>query len=211
MRITLTDATTHENLGTRNVSAAAKAIYDAETNITVHEGYYPKAKWTYDGTNWTEIASPVQPGFENQSPSQMTLKLRHDLLRAGMALENHQYEVLTKDQAKELIDQAAGRARMRLVSKGLLIDQEYLLAELDVKKWRADGEPTTLPPSLQTWVDASGMTVSDAAANIEQTATAFRNALSAIRDKRLKGKAAVDTATDFKATAQTYIDDLDAL
>jgi hypothetical protein len=60
-------------------------------------------------------------------------------------------------------------------------------------------------------IDATGMTPAEAAIDTLAVASQYVTALRAIRDLRLMGKAAVDSATDFETVAQTYINQLDAL
>ncbi|WP_299072913.1 hypothetical protein [uncultured Paraglaciecola sp.] len=119
----------------------------------------------------------------------------------------------TKDDAKNAIDQAAGRARVRAVSQGHLVDMEYQLAERQVKEWRAASSPENdVPQSLSVWATASGLTVEMAAQNIESTALQWQAALLGIRSLRLLGKAAVDAEqVDFTTTANNYINQLNAV
>jgi len=112
------------------------------------------------------------------------------------------------------IDTAAGAARMRYVSAGQLIEEEYRQALTAVQQWRADGSPATaVPPEVQSGADYSGITHEEAAVEIEQTAASWEGVLSQIRDLRLSGKASVKKALDaeIETTAQGYIDKLKAM
>lgn len=116
--------------------------------------------------------------------------------------------------AKADIDRAAGKARSRFISPGALVDQEYLAAENAAQSFKDAGYPSTdVPPEVQAWADAAGMTATAAADDILATATAWRDALAQIRALRLQGKADVDAAADadIETVAQSYIDQLDAV
>jgi hypothetical protein len=112
------------------------------------------------------------------------------------------------------IDRAAGAARQRYVSPGALIDAEYVQAETEAQAYATAGYPDAdVPPAVQSWADAAGMTPQAAADDILATAQQWRGLLDQIRAIRLLGKAAVDAAADadIEATAKAYIDQLDAL
>ena len=97
--------------------------------------------------------------------------------------------------AKKRIDAAAGSARNRFVSTGVLIEEEYRAAALDVERWRSAGsDPDVAPDSLSIWAQISGQTLEQAASEIEQTAAGYRSALLAIRKIRLSAKAEIDAA-----------------
>lgn len=108
--------------------------------------------------------------------------------------------VETKQSAKDRIDEAAGRARMRYVSKGDLVEQEYRFAMMDAEAWNS---APPAPATVQSWADANpALTDAVAAqADILAAGNAMRSILAAVRDKRLKGKAAVAAGTDAEATA----------
>lgn len=125
---------------------------------------------------------------------------------------------MRRDNAKTLIDTAAGNARQRFVSVGQLIDMEYKLAEQQTKEWRAAGSPAgDVPLAISDWAVAAGMTNEQAATDIEVTAESWALVLIAVRKIRLEGKAAIDAATDqgtaddMSNVAQPFIDQLDAL
>lgn len=118
-------------------------------------------------------------------------------------------------RAKRLIDDAAGNARARYVSAGQLVEEEYRLALQQTQAWRDAGSPADqVPPAIQAWADAAGITAEQAATSIEQTTAAWESVLLQIRQIRLAGKAAVDAAgdaDDFAAIAQPFIAQLDAM
>lgn len=119
-----------------------------------------------------------------------------------------------KKAAKNSVDRSAGDARLRFVSPGYLVEQEYREAETAAREWQNAGEPaSSVPPEVQVWADASNMTPSAAASDIIQTGQAWRDVLSQVRALRLQGKAAIDAAADadIEPTAQIYIDQLDAM
>lgn len=182
------------------------------SNETAYEGNYVATAYDFNGTDFVEnIKTQYMPPVLRK-PEDLLMSLVEQLQQSGYTLQLHQDLIVTKSQAKTAIDQAAGRARARIVSAGLLIDQEYALTEKEILAWQAAGSHANdIPPTLQTWVDATGMTPELAAADTLAVANQYVIALRAIRHIRLTGKAAVDTATDFAATAQTYINQLDAL
>lgn len=115
--------------------------------------------------------------------------------------------------AKDSLDQAAGRARMRFVSPGDLVDQEYREAEAAAKAYKDAGYTGIVPVAVQCWADATGQTAAWAADDILAAGQQLRDVLASIRAKRLAGKAAVDAAldADIESTAAQYIAQLDAM
>jgi uncharacterized protein YyaL (SSP411 family) len=70
----------------------------------------------------------------------------------------------------------------------------------------------TVPPMIKTWSEASARTYIEAAEHILQNASDYEIILNSTYELRLKGKAAVNAATeDFAVVAQAYIENLDAL
>lgn len=119
----------------------------------------------------------------------------------------------SSDDAKNLIDVAAGSARAAFIADGALVEQEYALAESEVIAWRDAGSPSEqVPQSISAWATATGMTDEQAAQGIESAAQSMRSVLLSIRTIRLAGKAAVDNASDnFADVAQPFIDQLDQI
>lgn len=112
------------------------------------------------------------------------------------------------------IDIAAGAARLRYVSAGQLIEEEYRQALHAVQAWRAAGNPAdVVPPEIISGAEYSGITYEQAAVEIEQTAEQWESVLSAIRDLRLGGKADIKAAADdqIEAVAAGYIEQLGAM
>lgn len=112
------------------------------------------------------------------------------------------------------IDRAAGDARERFVSPGYLVDQEYKRAEEAARSFAAAGYPESdVPSAVSSWASAKSWTAQQAADDIIATADYWYGAIDQIREIRLAGKAAVQAATSEQreATAQQYIDQLNAL
>lgn len=109
------------------------------------------------------------------------------------------------------VDTAAGNARQAFVSAGYLIEEEYRLAKTEAVAWREAGEPAEVPVSVQDAADAMGITPSQAAQEIVDTATAWESALADIRRQRLAGKAAVRAAETVDAAEQAAHDAIVAL
>lgn len=119
-----------------------------------------------------------------------------------------------RERALTRIDTAAGKARLRYVSAGQLIEEEYRQALHAVQAWRDAGSPAdAVPAEIISGAEYSDITHEQAAVEIEQTATAWEGVLSAIRDLRLGGKAAVKAAADDEIESVTagYIEQLEAM
>ena len=182
-----------------------------QPNETAHSGGFPVSHYTFDGTDFTRKVQRdyVPPSLRN--PSELLVMLVQQLLDAGLALPLHRDFIRTKAQAKDLIDQAAGRARARNISQGIAIEEEYNQAKRQ-SAWFIDNPTATAPSMVKTWSLVSGRTDLDAAIHITGTATGWELMLDEIYHIRLTGKAAVDAdLIDFIATAKLYIDQLDAL
>jgi hypothetical protein len=188
-------------------------LLEGETFI---QGTYPQDEYELSEDNEPIQKQDIEPDrFRTPTAEQQINKMLIDARTSGLAtqLSLPPMDEWTKSDAKGAIDQAAGRARLRMASDGVFVDVEYVQAGDAVKVWRAAGSPADdIPEELQCWVDASGMTLENAALDIEANSAGFRTLIALIRRKRLIGKAAVDAEpTNYIATAQTYIDQLDAL
>ena len=205
-----------DNAITKTVSAGALSLAESQvlTGHTLHSGHYPPDRYDYDGTDFTlKAEQPVQP-FIFKSTREMLVDIYNQLSVQGFEIPAHVDGIESKAQANVLIDQAAGRARFRLVSSGTLIDQEYIIAEQQIAEWRLDGSNASeLPECLsQAWLTASNQTAEQAATDLETMAQAWKLTLMQIRALRLTGKAAVNAATnEYKAVALGYIEQLDAI
>lgn len=113
-------------------------------------------------------------------------------------ISGSEWEAITAarcDAACSAIDVAAGEARRRFISPGWLVEEEYHQALAAVEAWRAAGSPLdAVPVEVQTGADYEDLDAESAAQSIEQTAAAWREALSVIREARLNGKRAVREA-----------------
>lgn len=119
-----------------------------------------------------------------------------------------------KKSAKSAIDTASGNARAAFPSPGSLVDAEYYLAERQAREYKSAGYSGAVPGSVQSWMDASGMTAQQAADDIIATADQWYGVLELIRSARLAGKAAVDAAADHAAVdaaAAASVATLDAI
>lgn len=118
----------------------------------------------------------------------------------------------SKDHVKNLIDFAAGKARLRFVSSGELVEQEYRLALHKSVEWIASGMSGTPHESISDWAVVAGLTNEEAAQSIIDTSEQYEQLLTLIRRIRLEGKAAVDNAiTDFDIVAKPFFDQLEAI
>lgn len=100
-----------------------------------------------------------------------------------------------KSSAKIGIDMSAGQARARKVSKGEMVDQEYMRAYEDSIEYKNSGYSGAAPSSVQAWASAKGWTAQQAADDIIATRNGWMSILDSIRNSRLSGKANVDAAT----------------
>ncbi|MBE0505903.1 MAG: hypothetical protein IBX50_04175 [Marinospirillum sp.] len=120
-----------------------------------------------------------------------------------------------KTKAKTAIDVAAGEARASFVSAGQLVEEEYRLAHRAAAAWiEAGRNSSSVPKEIQDWADASGMTASEAADDIIETASGWDMVLRSIRGIRLAGKAAINSMpddADFDTEAEIYIQQIKAV
>lgn len=108
------------------------------------------------------------------------------------------------------IDTVADTVRQRFVVSSMRA-WEYKQAEIDATEFKANGYTGTVPISVDTWVEATGMTPQQAADDIIKTAENFTYALGAIRKARLVGKAKIaQAATEVEGQVlfDLYIDQL---
>jgi branched-subunit amino acid aminotransferase/4-amino-4-deoxychorismate lyase len=117
-----------------------------------------------------------------------------------------------KEAAKLRIDLAAGEARARFPSPGVLLTGEYLQSEQAAAAFQAAGYPAgDVPDEVQSWADAGGMSAQVACDDILATAAGWRSVLAAVRRQRLVGKASIDSAADHTAVDAAEADVLAAL
>ncbi|AWL12805.1 hypothetical protein HMF8227_02353 [Saliniradius amylolyticus] len=131
--------------------------------------------------------------------------------RAALGINANDSGDALKTALKAAIDTAAGSVRKAYVSQGQLVEEEYHLAKQHAEGWDGSGDA---PATVQAWADASGLSTAEAKDDILATATAWEQALTAIRAARLSGKAAVSGATDDDEAlnaAETAIAQLNAL
>lgn len=200
---------------------ASKIDSQLSTGETYIEGAYPRRTYKIENNlpvqmSEAEISAYLDTTkFKIPTAENLIKNFAVDLNTSGLATQTSlpPHESWTKEDAKKAIDQAAGRARFRFMSVGTLLNEEYRLTAEQVKAWRDAGSPENdIPDTLQSWMNASGMTAEEAAKNIEATHVGFNAALAGIRDIRLLGKALIDAATeDYSSIAATVINDLETL
>ena len=211
MKITITDNTTNQIVKTMFCPEKWQADQVSEGQ-TIHKGHYPSNLYTYNGESFNLISGA---SIQVETDRALIIKLMRSMNAAGLKTEVHIPNFDTKLNCKNAVDQAAGRARMRLVSQGFLIELEYNEVAAQVKQWRENGSDPTLKPRAidDEWVTEKGQTAEEAAQDVEAIKSIWDNALMDIRNLRLKGKAAIDNAPQANCmqVAQTYIDSLDAI
>lgn len=119
--------------------------------------------------------------------------------------------VSDKLSAKVTLDSLAGSIRAAYVSSGQLIQEEYRHAKLQADLWDGTG---SVPATIQSWADASGMTPLEAQADVIATAASWELVLETIRQVRLEAKAAVDAAESIdsvRGIVSTYSQSLNSL
>lgn len=121
-------------------------------------------------------------------------------------------EVIALQQS---LDNETGKVRQIVLSKGALIDQEYLAAYDEAKTWVDDGAlDESAPKSVTVWADICDSTNIEAAENIISIRTMFNTSLLALRNIRLLGKHALTKATsivDANNIFNTFKGQLDAV
>lgn len=163
-------------------------------------------------------AEPIyeeRPVFEDEVVD-VWAKLQAKIQSGDITLEGKSPEEIEAERldAKNRVDIAAGNARLKYAAHGWGVESEYRLAAAEVAEWRTNGsDVNNVPDSLGTWVNASGMTVEEAAVDIETQAAFFNTLLNTIRNLRLTGKAAVQNSLpeDIESTTQSYIGSLNSV
>lgn len=103
------------------------------------------------------------------------------------------------------LDNEAGKVREIAISKGTLVNQEYLLAYDEASKWVKDGSnDSEVPESLSVWAEVGNITNAAAAADIIATRNMFNAGIVAVRTIRLTGKSEIAKATTVKIANDTY-------
>lgn len=119
----------------------------------------------------------------------------------------------TKENAKAMIDLAAGRARTRYISDGALINLEYNQISKQVIDWRNLGSPAdNVPVMITVRAETLSITVEDAAKSVEDASLNYENIINQTFSIRTIGKKAVDDAKkNFIKVAEKYVKQLDDL
>ena len=110
---------------------------------------------------------------------------------------------MKRDEMIEAIDLAADNARARIVGDPIRVI-EYQVAESDALAYKAAGYAGAVPPSVSVWATAKGWTAQQAADDILQAASLWRQALIGLRQARLTGKEGVRQAADDEAAAAAH-------
>ena len=105
---------------------------------------------------------------------------------------------------KDDLDRACGTKREALVSNGFCVLEEYRLAYDQAKPWADGGYIDPAPGTVSSWATASGWTNTQAADDIIATREAWMTVLEGIRNIRLSGKAAIESAATVDAAKTAY-------
>lgn len=100
-----------------------------------------------------------------------------------------------KEQFKNDVDVNCGNVREAVVSRGDFIAEEYRVAYEEAVAFKNASYLGTPPASIQTWAVVKNQTPQWAADDVIATRDQYVTLLNAIRDVRLKSKAAIDAAT----------------
>lgn len=100
-----------------------------------------------------------------------------------------------KEQFKNDVDVNCGIVRAQVVSQGSYVAEEYRVAYEESIAFKASGYLGVPPQSVQTWAVVKNQLPQWAADDIIATRNTYVALLNAIRDVRLKSKAAIDAAT----------------
>ncbi|WP_028694333.1 hypothetical protein [Pseudomonas cremoricolorata] len=100
--------------------------------------------------------------------------------------------------AQQQIDQAADLARLAVLGEPLRV-VEYNVAAHEARAFADADYSGEVPPSVQAWVDAAGLSAWEAADDILAKAAAWKEALYKLRAIRLKGKQDAAKATTHAA------------
>ena len=107
---------------------------------------------------------------------------------------------MTREQMIHRIDLVADTIRNVIVGDPVRAF-EYKQAELDARAFQSNNYQGEVPSTVQSWVNASGLTIQDATDNIIHEANLFNMLLLKIREYRLMGKAMIKNAAS-DATAE---------
>lgn len=135
-----------------------------------------------------------------------------------VSLKTHHIQGPTHEEMrarlKDAIDLAAGQARARFISPGILMDQEYLATEIAAQRYKEANYPQgEAPLEVRSWMESYGLAEKEATDGILARADGMRKMLAIIRDIRMKGKAAVSKADmDYiPEAAKPFLDKLKSL
>lgn len=119
-----------------------------------------------------------------------------------------------QDAAYRAIDQAAGRARSRYITVAAGQEGTYLLKERQARDFAAAGYTGTVPAMVQSEMNATGATATDAANAIIAQADAWISVAATVEEIRIGAKTAIGAAADqagVEAIRDQAIADLDAV
>ncbi|WP_299940102.1 hypothetical protein [uncultured Microbulbifer sp.] len=128
--------------------------------------------------------------------------------------EKDQAFLKSRQFALDLIDNTAGKVRLRFVPIGYGMTDEYARVKSEAQRFIEAGFAGDVPAVVQTHAEVKGVAPREAAETILQAAIKWNNALDKIRDIRIKAKAQVEKAeegADYIAIARPFLDTLKTL
>ena len=148
-----------------------------------------------------QVPDQFEPGFLGQVPDDARVGDRWDgtTLTPAPVPPSPTLDEL-KEEASNIVDQAAGVARARYITVAPGQEAVYVLKEREARDYKAAGYPASpVPPLVQADADALGLTPQAAADAIIAQADAWIGIAAQIERERRSGKAAVSAAADAAA------------
>lgn len=99
-----------------------------------------------------------------------------------------------KEQFKNDIDTTCGNIRLKYISKGDLVTEEYRRAYDEAVQFKAANYTGNVPSSIQVWASLKDQTPEWAADDIIATGTQYYSVLDQVRAERLTAKFNIDAA-----------------
>lgn len=159
-------------------------------NSLAVDNFYLKARCTHAINSIDTIKTSALSDLLSTRDEDLT---SFDTVMRFSSLENRAISLdAEKSIISECIDQYAGEIRYAAVSKGFLVDVEYILAYDNSMQWINSGaDPLDVPLSVSVWATVTGNTAEYAAQDIINTRNHFNLLLEKVREVRLLGKLAI--------------------
>ncbi|WP_444901688.1 hypothetical protein ACJJIG_21155 [Microbulbifer sp. SSSA007] len=131
------------------------------------------------------------------------------------AKEQEQQDLIASRQfALDVIDNTAGKTRLKFVRIGFGITDEYTRVRTEAQRFKDANFTGDVPAVVQTHAEVKGVEPQEAAEQILKAASSWDSAIDKIRDIRIKAKTKVRDAeedADFMAIARPFLQSLKTL